>query len=409
MSEMANKDFDLQEKLKKLELEKELKKTNFLEAEISLKEYEDNKFNQYQNKLKDDKRMQSLLLDEVRTDQIVTSIQKGTEKTKEKLLYDLIEVEESTKKLIHDTLDLKETLKLKINYISNLENTILPEKNELNLIKEKNSEFTLKLKQILAKNDMQRFILFNKMSEEYSSEMEKLTNILNSSYCYRGVLKEHLKSMYNQLKYLTVVELKKHDLQTNKHMNDICQERMILAQLLVDLIENKKQNHRLLIQNLEAQNIGNESATKWLTQFSNLVDHLPSDLKYSDKFVSPMLLHRVSTAGGSHLLFFILNNDLKLPITKHYLNEMGIKNSKDQELLIDVFKKLPEPSAPHESQIYPSAPIIDELECIICMETPYNVVFIPCGHLCSCWDCSLKIQLCPMCRSNINNKILINN
>lgn len=37
--------------------------------------------------------------------------------------------------------------------------------------------------------------------------------------------------------------------------NDMSQERMTLAQLLVDLLENKKQNQKLLIQNLEAQNI----------------------------------------------------------------------------------------------------------------------------------------------------------
>lgn len=37
-----------------------------------------------------------------------------------------------------------------------------------------------------------------------------------------------------------------------------------------------------------------------------------------------MLLHRVCTAGGDHLLLFILENELKLPLTKEYLVEVII-------------------------------------------------------------------------------------
>lgn len=46
---------------------------------------------------------------------------------------------------------------------------------------------------------------------------------------------------------------------------------------------------------------------------------MPSELKFSDNTINPTLLHRVCSAGGSHLLLFILENDLKLPLTKEYL------------------------------------------------------------------------------------------
>lgn len=65
---------------------------------------------------------------------------------------------------------------------------------------------------------MQRCIRVNQVSNDNLSEMEKLTNLLNTSNCYRQVLKEHLKYMYNQLKYLTVVELKKQDTQLSKQI-----------------------------------------------------------------------------------------------------------------------------------------------------------------------------------------------
>jgi len=79
-------------------------------------------------------------------------------------------------------------------------------------------EFTLKVEQIIEEVNMQRCLLVNKLSNSDSYEMEKLTHLLNTSNCYRQVLKEHLKSMYNQLKYLTAVELQKQNSQLNKQI-----------------------------------------------------------------------------------------------------------------------------------------------------------------------------------------------
>jgi len=65
---------------------------------------------------------------------------------------------------------------------------------------------------------VQRCVLVDEVSNADLSEMEKLTNLLNTSNCYRQILKEHLKSMYNQLKYLTAVELEKQNSQLNKQI-----------------------------------------------------------------------------------------------------------------------------------------------------------------------------------------------
>lgn len=59
--------------------------------------------------------------------------------------------------------------------------------------------------------------------------------------------------------------------------------------------------------------------TKWLSQYSNLVNNMPSELTFFENTIDPTLLHRVCTAGGSHLLLFILENELKLPLTKENL------------------------------------------------------------------------------------------
>jgi E3 ubiquitin-protein ligase MUL1 len=39
--------------------------------------------------------------------------------------------------------------------------------------------------------------------------------------------------------------------------------------------------------------------------------------------------------------------------------------------------------------------------CVVCMEQPANMVFVNCGHMCSCIGCALKLKrpLCPVCRT----------
>lgn len=51
---------------------------------------------------------------------------------------------------------------------------------------------------------------------------------------------------------------------------------------------------------------------------------MPSELTFSKNTIDPTLLHRVCTAGGGHLLLFILENDLILPLTKEYLAKVII-------------------------------------------------------------------------------------
>jgi len=51
---------------------------------------------------------------------------------------------------------------------------------------------------------------------------------------------------------------------------------------------------------------------------------MPSELKFSENTINPTLLSKVCTAGGGHLLPFILENELKLPLTKENLTNVII-------------------------------------------------------------------------------------
>jgi len=39
--------------------------------------------------------------------------------------------------------------------------------------------------------------------------------------------------------------------------------------------------------------------------------------------------------------------------------------------------------------------------CVVCMDAPFETVFLECGHLACCTTCSQKLKLCPICRNVI--------
>lgn len=43
----------------------------------------------------------------------------------------------------------------------------------------------------------------------------------------------------------------------------------------------------------------------------------------------------------------------------------------------------------------------EEYECVICLDKKAKRIFLPCGHVCTCFNCSSKVKSCPLCRSNI--------
>ena len=52
------------------------------------------------------------------------------------------------------------------------------------------------------------------------------------------------------------------------------------------------------------------------------------------------------------------------------------------------------------SNIYETSP-----ECVICMSADSDVIFVPCGHLCSCQTCGQRLDKCCICRVAINQRV----
>lgn len=69
------------------------------------------------------------------------------------------------------------------------------------------------------------------------------------------------------------------------------------------------------------------------------------------------------------------------------------------------------PSAPllEEENGAPSAPPQQfvESECVVCLDSGCEVIYLPCGHVCVCSKCSASVANCPLCRAPILSRILL--
>lgn len=55
----------------------------------------------------------------------------------------------------------------------------------------------------------------------------------------------------------------------------------------------------------------------------------------------------------------------------------------------------------NEMKVMPNKVFETSPECVVCMSTESDVVFSPCGHLCSCEPCGKQLTKCCICRTSI--------
>lgn len=56
------------------------------------------------------------------------------------------------------------------------------------------------------------------------------------------------------------------------------------------------------------------------------------------------------------------------------------------------------------SEVHLEAPRNDEI-CVMCLDQNVEIVFLPCGHFCSCSSCSQRCRTCPICRSALSRMV----
>lgn len=204
----------------------------------------------------------------------------------------------------------------------------------------------------------------------------------------------------------------------------------------------------------------NEQQDFWLLQYQKLLDSQPCELSFKSSSINPLLGYNFLVHGVVHCIPFLSklwqsHNCTIDDINDDDLIEAGIKTSTDREQILKSIKEFikqtqtetqaksvescdeqraiaSEPSAPSTQD--PSTNI-DEVksdlssECVICMEQTVRhhlkykiqwqlitfffygfqckIIFLPCGHLCCCYNCQNTIEDCPMCRAKIERRIKV--
>ncbi|XP_039286981.1 E3 ubiquitin-protein ligase LRSAM1 isoform X2 [Nilaparvata lugens] len=229
-----------------------------------------------------------------------------------------------------------------------------------------------------------------------------------------------------QLAALTAVELMRRKVNTDQLTSELCSKRLQLSEILMDLLEQRDQRRQQLLDTLLAiqQSQANCSEDLWLQQYQRLMDRCPQSLQ---QMLDPLLVHCLVQLNAIHCLP-LLSAGLASSVDgldQIALEKMGV-SSGDRELILSALAMYREkqasqfvPSAPELVQtpdMQPSAPPLlptedestfenDGCSCIVCMEGAYEVVFIPCGHLCVCVNCASYLKDCPLCRATIAQKI----
>lgn len=211
---------------------------------------------------------------------------------------------------------------------------------------------------------------------------------------------------------------------------------MNLTYILMDLLDQQRQRKQELLNTLQQMEAQKETEQQdfWLLQYQKLLDAKPSELSFKASSIDPLLGYHFMVNGVVHCIPFLSKlwqsnrrNIAELADTD--FTEAGIKNATDRaKILLSIREFIEEQNKPTKSdempvemaeeavniaqtpEMAPSAASAELVsECVICMDHPSKIIFLPCGHLCCCPNCEQSVELCPMCRGKIERRIKVIN
>ncbi|XP_030753759.1 E3 ubiquitin-protein ligase LRSAM1-like isoform X2 [Sitophilus oryzae] len=294
-------------------------------------------------------------------------------------------------------------------------------------ILEQELEKDSKLSEILQNQDLQKSNLVAKLLEDSDLQKVAVGTLLERGDARSWGLVQQVRLVESQLLALTNIEIDRKKLKIDEHLNDLSEKRLNLSILLVELLDQQKERRAQLLSTLRAMEEQNTNNVDdfWLRQYQRLLERLPEGLSHAQKNIDQKLAEILLINGVLHCLPFLAKltqcQSNTKNITENDLIEAGISNAVDRLKIIDalcIYSKEHlscefTPSAPLLENEGASAPPLEHitpfnsLECVICMEVECHIIFVPCGHLCCCSNCSLLVAECPLCRACIERKITI--
>ncbi|KAK4877286.1 hypothetical protein RN001_009792 [Aquatica leii] len=239
-------------------------------------------------------------------------------------------------------------------------------------------------------------------------------------------LVQQVRMVESQLAALTNIELNRRKLKMDDQLTDLSEKRCQLSMMLMDLLEQQAERRTQLLSTLKSMEASKKIEDFWLCQYQQLLERIPHSISEAQKNIDPRLGSALLMSGVLHCLPFLAHlaqteGDVA-NISEEELENAGVINARERSRILEAFHSylkqcaLSEPTA-----IVPSAPVLEaasasesktvaktsESECVICMDAYCEVIFVPCGHLCCCFNCADPLHDCPMCRGEIERKIRV--
>ncbi|GLD51859.1 E3 ubiquitin-protein ligase LRSAM1 isoform X1, partial [Lates japonicus] len=268
-----------------------------------------------------------------------------------------------------------------------------------------------------------------------------------------GYIRNQIKLIEGELMQLTKLEIKKRNLDSENLQEVLVEQRTALSDLLQQLLKQRDQREQELRQILAEMELKSESNQQnyWMIQYQRLLDAKPVSLRMQEADIDKELVNLLCKLSGQHYLPILAHHRVTIEALRHMnssdlkklgINELGIQkallnwtrehqpegvcNAVQQDQFAEVTPTAPSPSSPPSfpnasttwipsPPLTPGTPVTTSApspvegpgssECVVCMETGSQVIFLPCGHVCCCQVCSDALQNCPLCRSNISQRV----
>ncbi|KAM3874491.1 E3 ubiquitin-protein ligase LRSAM1 [Diretmus argenteus] len=265
-----------------------------------------------------------------------------------------------------------------------------------------------------------------------------------------GYIRTQIKLIEGELMQLTKLEVKRRNLDTESLQEVLVEQREALSDMLQQLLKQKDQRELELRQVLAEMELKSETNQQnyWMIQYQRLLDAKPLSLRMQEAGVEKELVNLLCKLSAQHYLPILAHHRVTTEALRHMnpsdlnklgINEVGIQKAllkwardqllrgagkatqqEDEEAAASappppsppcaaVATQIPSPPLTPGTPVTPSAPSpVDgpgSSECVVCMETGSQVIFLPCGHVCCCQVCSGALQNCPLCRSSISQRI----
>lgn len=292
-----------------------------------------------------------------------------------------------------------------------------------------------KLEVLLNAKDQSRTALIEQLLEDQDVQKAVVASLIERTDAKTWSLNEEISLISSHLARLSIIEQEKKRLEINYNYNELLEQRVQMINLLDDLLDQQAKRRKQLIDTLKEmeENETEKSTDFWLKNYQKLMETAPRTFLDVGKHLDPVFANNLLQESVIHCLpflvkFFFSGRSL-LDVTSENLKECGVSLSADREGILRAIsyyvgaknKEIgydvpdgPSPSAPMEPVPVPeqictgvvTASEVEGSECVICMDAKYEAVFVPCGHMCCCLQCSEKeIENCPLCRSDIERII----